>query len=115
MSEGIELPESHHLREDHPLILPVSLTISIMAVFVAGVSLLGHRAHTEGLIFPTRLSSRNGAPRDRSGQPLGPVSGKERPPARSSRIFRRGQACCSVEQGVGRRAERKVRQGSRAL
>jgi len=35
MSEGIELPESYHLHEDHPLVLPVSLTISIMAVFVA--------------------------------------------------------------------------------
>ena len=39
MGEGIELPESHH--EDHPLVLPVSITISIMAVFVAGASLLG--------------------------------------------------------------------------
>ena len=58
MSEGIELPESHHLREDHPLILPVSLTISIMAVFVAGVSLLGHRAHTEGLRLETQAASR---------------------------------------------------------
>ncbi len=58
MGEGIELPESHHLREDHPLILPVSLTISIMAVFVAGVSLLGHRAHTEGLRLETQAASR---------------------------------------------------------
>jgi hypothetical protein len=56
MGEGIELPESHH--EDHPLIIPVSLTISIMAVFVAGVSLLGHRAHTEGLRFETQAASR---------------------------------------------------------
>src|SRR5437899_482120 len=58
MSEGIELPESHHLHEDHPLVLPVSLTISIMAVFVAGVSLLGHRAHTEGLRLETEAASR---------------------------------------------------------
>src|SRR5436190_10371569 len=58
MGEGIELPERHHLREDHPLILPVSLTISIMAVFVAGVSLLGHRAHTEGLRLETQAASR---------------------------------------------------------
>lgn len=56
MSEGIELPESHH--EDHPLVLPVSITISIMAVFVAGVSLLGHRAHTEGLRLETQAASR---------------------------------------------------------
>jgi len=58
MSEGIELPETHHLYEDHPLILPVSITISIMAVFVAGVSLLGHRAHTEGLRLETQAASR---------------------------------------------------------
>ena len=58
MGEGIELPEGHHLHEDHPLILPVSLTISIMAVFVAGVSLLGHRAHTEGLRLETQAASR---------------------------------------------------------
>ena len=58
MSEGIELPESYHLHEDHPLVLPVSLTISIMAVFVAGVSLLGHRAHTEGLRLETEAASR---------------------------------------------------------
>jgi hypothetical protein len=56
MGEGIELPESHH--EDHPLVVPVSITISIMAVFVAGVSLLGHRAHTEGLRFETQAASR---------------------------------------------------------
>src|SRR6267143_6251431 len=58
MGEGIELPESHHVNEDHPLVLPVSITISIMAVFVAGVSLLGHRAHSEGLRFETQAASR---------------------------------------------------------
>ncbi len=58
MGEGIELPKSHHLHEDHPLVLPVSITISIMAVFVAGVSLLGHRAHTEGLRLETEAASR---------------------------------------------------------
>lgn len=58
MGEGIELPESHHGHEDHPLVLPVSITISIMAVFVAGVSLLGHRAHTEGLRLETQAASR---------------------------------------------------------
>ena len=58
MGEGIELPESHHGGEDHPLVLPVSITISIMAVLIAGVSLLGHRAHTEGLRFETQAASR---------------------------------------------------------
>lgn len=58
MGEGIELPETHHGHEDHPLVLPVSITISIMAVLVAGVSLLGHRAHTEGLRLETQAASR---------------------------------------------------------
>ena len=58
MSEGIELPEGHHEHEDHPLVLPVSITISIMAVLVAGVSLLGHRAHTEELLRQTQAASR---------------------------------------------------------
>ncbi len=58
MGEGIELPESHHGHEDHPLVLPVSITISVMAVFVAGASLLGHRAHTEGLRLETQAASR---------------------------------------------------------
>jgi len=58
MSEGIELPESHHGYDDHPLVLRVSITISIMAVLVAGASLLGHRAHTEGLRLETQAASR---------------------------------------------------------
>jgi Domain of unknown function (DUF4337) len=33
---------------------PVSLTIAILAVFVAVVSLLGHRAHTEEILMQTR-------------------------------------------------------------
>src|SRR5260370_18235375 len=56
MGEGFELPESH--PDDHLLVVPVSITISIMAVFLAGVSLLGHRAHTEGLRFETQAASR---------------------------------------------------------
>jgi hypothetical protein len=58
MSEGIELPEGHDQHEDHPLVLPVSITISIMAVLVAGSSLLGHRAHTEELLHETQAASR---------------------------------------------------------
>ncbi|HYL82596.1 MAG TPA: DUF4337 domain-containing protein [Candidatus Angelobacter sp.] len=57
MAEGIELPEVHH-EEDHPLVLPVSITISIMAVLVAAVSLLGHRAHTEELLRQSQAASR---------------------------------------------------------
>jgi len=38
---------------DHggPLVIPVSITISILAVLVAAVTLLGHRAHTEELLL----------------------------------------------------------------
>jgi Domain of unknown function (DUF4337) len=58
MSEGFELPESHHGHEDHPLVFPVSITISIMAVLVAAVTLLGHRAHTEELLRQSQAADR---------------------------------------------------------
>ena len=58
MPEGIELPEAHHGHEDNPLILPVSVTISILAVLVAIVTLMGHRAHTEELSRETQAASR---------------------------------------------------------
>jgi Domain of unknown function (DUF4337) len=58
MSEGIELPEHHDAHSDDPLVLPVSLTISILAVLVAIVTLLGHRAHTEELSRETQAASR---------------------------------------------------------
>jgi len=57
MPEGIELPEHHH-GEDNPLIIPVSVTISILAVLVAIVTLMGHRAHTEELSRETQAASR---------------------------------------------------------
>ena len=58
MSEGIELPEVHHGGEEGPLILPVSITISIMAVLVASVALLGHRTHTEELLRQSQAPDR---------------------------------------------------------
>ncbi len=58
MSEGIELPEHHHDHGDNPLVIPVSVTISILAVLVAMVTLLGHRAHTEELSRETQAASR---------------------------------------------------------
>src|SRR5437660_10411799 len=58
MPEGIELPEAHHTHEDNPLVLPVSITMSIMAVLVAAVSLLGHRTHTEELLKQSQAASR---------------------------------------------------------
>lgn len=58
MPEGIELPEAHHEHQDHPLVLPVSITISIMAVLIAGVTLLGHRAHTEELLRQSQAADK---------------------------------------------------------
>jgi uncharacterized protein DUF4337 len=58
MTEGIEIPEHHHHDPEDPLVLPVSLTISILAVLVAIVTLLGHRTHTEELSLETQAASR---------------------------------------------------------
>jgi hypothetical protein len=61
MSEDFELPERHHGHEAHendPLVMPVSLTISILAACLAMVTLLGHRAHTEELARETQAASR---------------------------------------------------------
>jgi hypothetical protein len=49
-----ELQELHehaeHARE-HPDMAPVTLTMAVLAVMVAAVSLLGHRTHTEEIIL----------------------------------------------------------------
>jgi hypothetical protein len=56
MPEGIELPEAHLDHGDNPFVVPVSVTISILAVLVAGVTLLGHRAHTEELLLQAKAT-----------------------------------------------------------
>ena len=55
MAEGIELPEVEE-HEKHPLTIPVSVTIAILAVFGAVVTLLGHRAHTEELLLQAKAT-----------------------------------------------------------
>jgi hypothetical protein len=55
MPEGFELPE-HHSHEDNPLIMPVSVTVSVMAVLVAAVTLFSHRSHTEELLLQTQAT-----------------------------------------------------------
>jgi hypothetical protein len=54
-----ELQELHehaeHARHD-PSAAPVSLTMAILAVVVATVSLLGHRAHTEEVVLQNKVS-----------------------------------------------------------
>jgi|SRR5215467_7196548 len=46
-----ELEGGHGGEHSGPLVIPVSITISILAVLVAAVTLLGHRAHTEELLL----------------------------------------------------------------
>ncbi|HET8923902.1 MAG TPA: DUF4337 domain-containing protein [Candidatus Acidoferrum sp.] len=58
MSEGVELPEGQSEHGNNPHVFPVSITISIMAVLVAAVTLLGHRAHTEELLRQNQASDR---------------------------------------------------------
>ena len=47
----IEGHGGHGGEHGGPLVIPVSITISILAVLVAAVTLLGHRAHTEELLL----------------------------------------------------------------
>jgi hypothetical protein len=56
MPEGIELPEAHDEHGENPFLVPVSVTISILAVLVAAVTLLGHRAHTEELLLQSQAT-----------------------------------------------------------
>jgi hypothetical protein len=53
MHEVMEAPEGGH-HEDDPLLMPVAVTLSILAVLVAIATLLGHRAATEELFLQTR-------------------------------------------------------------
>jgi hypothetical protein len=45
----IELPKKE--ERDNPLLIPVSVTISVLAVFIAGVTLLGHRQATDRVLL----------------------------------------------------------------
>jgi hypothetical protein len=58
-----ELQELHehaeHARE-HPDLAPVTLTMAVLAVFVATVSLLGHRAHTEEILLRNKVTDQWG-------------------------------------------------------
>jgi hypothetical protein len=51
-----ELHEHAEHAQHHPETAPVSLTMAILAVVVATVTLLGHRAHTEEVILQNRVS-----------------------------------------------------------
>jgi hypothetical protein len=51
-----ELEEHAEEGREHPSLAPISVTMAILAVCVAVVSLLGHRAHTEELLSATQAS-----------------------------------------------------------
>jgi len=54
--ELTELHERAGEAREHPNLAPISVTMAIQAVFVAVVSLLGHRAHTEELLLQNRAT-----------------------------------------------------------
>src|SRR5271163_840390 len=58
-----ELHELHeqaeHARE-HPDLAPITLTMAVLAVLVATVSLLGHRTHTEEILLQNRVTDQWG-------------------------------------------------------
>src|ERR1700731_1309015 len=56
MEDEAEIPEIPEMREEYRYTLPVSLTMSILAVLVAGATLLGHRAHTEELLLQSQAT-----------------------------------------------------------
>ncbi|MGA3293489.1 MAG: DUF4337 domain-containing protein [Candidatus Acidiferrales bacterium] len=54
-----ELQELHEQAEEgarHASLAPITVTMAILAVLVAAVSLMGHRAHTEELLLQTRAT-----------------------------------------------------------
>jgi hypothetical protein len=57
MSEELsELQEHAEHGREHPDLAPVSLTMAVLAVLVAAVSLLGHRTHTEEIILENKVT-----------------------------------------------------------
>jgi hypothetical protein len=61
MSEELTELEEHaeHGRE-HPDLAPVTLSMAVLAVLVATVSLLGHRTHTEEIILQNKVTDQWG-------------------------------------------------------
>jgi Domain of unknown function (DUF4337) len=54
--EAQELEEQHEHAAGNPSLRPVSFTISVLAVLVAIVTVLGHRSHTEAVLFQAKAS-----------------------------------------------------------
>src|ERR1700735_1139748 len=55
-----ELKEAAERAKERKELAPVSLTMAILAVMVATVTLLGHRAHTEEILLQTRATDQWG-------------------------------------------------------
>jgi hypothetical protein len=57
MSEELNELKEHaaHAKED-PSLAPISVTMAVLAVLVAVVTLLGHRAHTEEVVLQAKAS-----------------------------------------------------------
>jgi len=51
-----ELQENAEHGRENPSLAPISVTMAILAVFVAVVSLMGHRSHTEELLMQNRAT-----------------------------------------------------------
>ena len=51
-----EMQESAERAHEDPSLVPVTVTMATLAVLVAAVALLGHRAHTEELLNQTRAT-----------------------------------------------------------
>jgi hypothetical protein len=51
-----ELQENAEHARENPSLAPISVTMAILAVCVAVVSLLGHRSHTEEIVAQARAS-----------------------------------------------------------
>ncbi|MGB9508110.1 MAG: DUF4337 family protein, partial [Candidatus Acidiferrum sp.] len=56
MPEMIEAPESGEHAKELPFMLPVAVTLAILAVLVSIATLLGHRASTEMLMAQTKVA-----------------------------------------------------------
>jgi uncharacterized protein DUF4337 len=56
MEELHELQENAEHGKEHPDLAPVTLTMAVLAVLVATVSLLGHRSSTEEVILQNKVT-----------------------------------------------------------
>jgi hypothetical protein len=57
MSDEVQELHEHAEHAAHePTLAPVTVTMAVFAVLVAGSSLLGHRAHTEELLLQTKAT-----------------------------------------------------------